>query len=155
MILPSLSPMILKLGIAAVAVALVATSSYVLGRKHVRAAWDAERAANALVAAKAEAANRLTEKSWLELANKAEVRHAQTLRDTTARASDERQRLRDAAATSRIVSTATGTTGRSAEVPRCATRSELLGLGEELIRLAGAADTERAGLMACAQAWPR
>jgi len=149
------TPSLLKYGAIALAIATLAGSAYFKGRSDVKASWDAERAANALVAAKAEAANRLTEKSWLELANKAEVRHAQTLRDTTARASDERQRLRDAAATSRIVSAATSPAGRSAEVPSCATRTELLGIGEAFVGALEAADRERAGLAACAQAWPR
>jgi len=149
------TPSLLKYGAIALAIGTLAGSAYFKGRSDVKASWDAERAANALVAAKAEAANRLTEKSWLELTNKAEVDHAKTLRATTARAADERQRLRDAAATNRIVSSVTGATGRSAEVPSCATRAELLGIGEAFVGALEAADRERAIAMSCAMAWPR
>ena len=153
--IPWLTPSLLKYGAVALAVATLAGSAYLKGRSDVKAAWNAERAANALVAAKAETANRETEKLWLGHVNKAEVEHAQTLRDTVARAADERQRLRDSAATSRRVSEATGAAGVGAQCPKCAARAELLGLGEAYIGALEAADRERAGLAACAQAWPR
>ena len=142
---------------AAIGLAIVALagSAYLKGRSDVHALWNAERAANALLAAKAEASNRQTEKAWLELTNKAEVEYAETLRITTARVATERQRLRDSAATSRRVSEVTGTTRSGQSCPKCATRTELLGIGETLIGLAESADRERAGMMACAGAWPK
>ena len=153
--IPWLTPSLMKYGAIVLAVVALAGSAYFKGRSDVKASWEAERAANALIAAKAEAANRSTEKVWLAHVNKAEVDHAHTLRNTVARAADERQRLRDSAATSRIVSRVTEATGSGAQCPKCATKAELLGIGETLVGLAESADRERAGLMACAQAWPK
>ena len=153
--IPWLTPSLLKYGAVALAVATLAGSAYLKGRSDVKAAWNAERAANALVAAKAETANRETEKLWLGHVNKAEVDHAKTLRDTVARAADERQRLRDSAATSRIVSAVTRTADGCPICPQCATKAELLRIGEAYLGSLESANRERADVMACAKSYPR
>jgi hypothetical protein len=151
-----MSPFLLKVGAVGVVAVTLFVTGCVEGRKQVRVLWDAERASYAVAAAQATARHKETERIWVEYTRGAEVAYGQNMLVTTTRANTERQRLRDAAATrERVVSATTVAPGGCSECPRCATKSELLGLGEGIVDLAQSADSERAGLIACAQAWPR
>lgn len=145
---------LIKYGIIAFFIASLAATAYVKGRKDVRVLWDAEKAAYALALAQKIAANKERERQWTEYAKQAEVLYGQKMLVTVTRARDERQRLRDSAATAVRVSQVTGAPAGCPICHRCATRAELLGIGEEVVRLAESADRERAGLEACAKAWP-
>jgi hypothetical protein len=142
----------LVIGLAVVA---LAASSYATGRKHVRALWDAERGAYALAAAQQAVANKERERQWTEYARQAEASYGKSIEVTTRAAGDERTRLRAAAATALLVPGATRAADGCPICAQCATRTELLGLGEEIVRVAEAADRERAALMSCATSWPR
>ena len=154
--IPIATPTLIKYGVIALAVLTLTVSSYVMGRKHVRAAWDAERAANALVAAQAAAVAEERERVWTNAAVVAGEKYAQQITQiqaSGARARAELNRMRESSGGSRVP----GTTEAAASCSRAggATRDELLGYGATVIELAEAADRARAGLMACLESWPR
>ena len=145
---------VLKYGLIALAVAAVAATAYVKGRKDVRVLWDAERAAIAVTAAKAEAKAKETELMWTQAAVVAGEKYHEQIKVSSNRAQSELARLRQFASGSRPVSTAAESSGCSCQASE-PTRAELVGFGETLVRLVESADTNRAGLEACLAAWPR
>ncbi len=154
--IPMMTPALIKYGVIAAVVAALCLVSYVTGRKHVREAWDAERAANTLVAAQAAAVAEERERVWTNAAVVAGEKYAQQITQiqaSSARARAELNRMRDSSGASRVP----GATEAAASCSRAggATRDELLGFGETVVGLAEAADRARAGLIACLEAWPR
>ena len=145
---------VLKYGLIAFAVAAVAATAYVKGRKDVRVLWDAERAAIAVTAAKAEAKAKETELIWSKAAIVAGEKYHEQIKVSRNRAQSELSRLRDSATRSRPVS-ATAEPSGCPDTAGGATRDELLGYGTAIARLAESAATADAGLRACLAAWPR
>ena len=145
---------VLKYGLIAFAVAAVAATAYVKGRKDVRVLWDAERAAIAVTAAKAEAKAKETELIWSKAAIVAGEKYHEQIKVSRNRAQSELSRLRDSATRSRPVSATAGTASCSCPASE-STRAELVAIGETVIGLVEFADASRAGLEACLAAWPR
>lgn len=146
---------LIKLGVIVLLLGLIVLSAYMKGRHDVRAAWDLERAQIAAVAAKQELQNAQTEKAWLQQANQAEVKYGKALDVTRSRAAAELARLRESYARAGSVPGDTAAAPGCAVCAQCATSAELLGIGAELVRVAEAADRERAAAVSCAGSWPR
>lgn len=150
-----LSPSLLKFaGIAAMCAALF-FGGCVEGRKQIRAQWNAERLALIQAAQEQARQNRERERQWQEYSKQAEVQYGQQVVAASKRAGDARERLRDSASRRPVpVPRVAETPGSCPSCQKCASRTELLGIGEGVVRLAESADRERAGLEACAKAWP-
>ena len=115
-------------------------------------AYVAEVAAKAL---EAERAAREKEKADGDVVRKADATWDKTVRSGSDAARAKREWLRDSATPGRSrVPVAPAPADSCPVCPRCATKAELLAVGERLIGIAEDADRERAGLMACATAWP-
>jgi hypothetical protein len=145
------TPSLIKYGVLAAAILLLCASSYIAGRKHVRASWEKERAENAATAARADVENRRTENLWLTQLNKAEAANAREMRAVKSSSADALQRLRDSAVLGSGVSADTSGAGSGSQ---CATRAELLAAGEAVVGLVERADTARLAVSACLAAWP-
>lgn len=150
------SPALLQVGLYAALGAAVFVGGCNYGKSGEEALRLAERASYADAAAQAEKRNRLKERENNERVQQADIEREKTLDAVVQSGRAELSGLRNAlAARSRRVPDSPTATVSSAPSPRCATAAELLGIGEELVRVATAADTERSAVMACASAWPR
>ena len=132
----------------------VLLAAYLKGRSDVKAQWELERQSIRLAGIQAEAAI----KERMRIAQ-IQVSTAQRMADEAnknnrARASTERERMRNSTTSGGGVPSATTATcgcyGASGP-----TRDELLGYGEAVIRLAESATAARAAVDACYAAWPK
>jgi len=150
-----LIPLPWKLGIVAVAVALVGVSGYVKGRNSLKADMQALR--QGYEVASAQAAGREAERVrvWTNAAVVAGEKFNERAKVADASFDSNLDRLRRAynshSARLRPPASAAG----SCPEPSGPTAGELLKAGEMVAGLVREADRDRAALMACVSAWPR
>lgn len=150
----SLIPLPWKLAGLALLIAVCSVSGYVLGRKHVRQAWDADRAAVTAEMSRLKGKQEERERMWTEAmkvaGEKWNARTEKADRDFDSYLS----RLRDAYARSDRVRSAS-TPAQACPADSIGTKAELLREAEALVGAIRDADRDRAGLEAAVSAWPR
>lgn len=130
---------------------------YKAGYATMAAKHNADMARITAKAAEKQAEARVIERKMADKVGDANVAHAKDVRIAGDLAGAYRRGLRDAAASAGRggVPADPRATDGCPVCPRCATRAELLGIGEALIGVAENADREHAAALACAMAWPR
>ena len=151
-----LIPLPWKLGFLALAIAASGASGYVLGRKHVRMAWDAQRAVDAAAEAKARGIYEERERMWTKATEVAGEKFNERIKIGDAWAARELGRLRASAGSSGRMPSAPGITETCAgAISGGPGISELQRAGEAIVGLVQSADRDRAALVACVDAWPK
>jgi len=141
-------------GGTAVLVALAGVSGYVKGRSDVRALWEAERQGYRVAAAQAQAVAAERVRMWTRAITVAGAKYDERIKAGDSWAATQLDRMRDATATSDRVRAATETPA-GCPATRGPRQADLLAASREIIELARDADQDRAGLIACLEAWPR
>lgn len=150
----SLIPLPYRIAILAAVVAALCASSYVLGRKHVRAQFDAYKQAQAVEAALVKGEQEQRERMWTQAMTEAGRLYDERHKQADASFDASLDRLRSAYASTRGVRLAPGSAALCPETGR-ATAADLLRAGEALAGIARDADQDRAALVSCVGAWPR
>ena len=147
-------PLPWKLGILALVLAAYGASAYVLGRKHVRQAWMAERASVAAEMARLEGQIEERERIWANAMKVAGEKYSERAAQADRNFGVGLDRLRRAYA-SRTRMPIPTPAPEGCPGPSGPTAADLLRAGETIAGLARDADRDRAALMACVEAWPR
>ena len=149
-----LIPFPYRIGIAAALVAALCLSSYVAGRKAVRAQLDALRQSYEVAAAQSAAREAERLRMWTNAVKVSGEKYAERAKVADASFDSSLDRLRNAYSSIKGVRFAAPASG---ECPAAGgpTRAELLEHGETLARLVREADRTDAALASCVAAWPR
>jgi hypothetical protein len=149
-----LIPFPYKLGALALAVALVATSGFVAGRKSLRGQMDALRQSYEIAAAQSAAREAERVRQWSNAVKVASEKYDERAKIADSSFDASLDRLRNAYSSVKGVRFAAAVAGECPG-PSGPTGAELLGMGETLARLVREADRDRAALDACYRSWPR
>lgn len=147
-------PTLWKLGALALLLATVAASSYVAGRKAVRAQMEALQQSYAVAAAQAAGREAERGRVWKSAVTTAGVKYEEARKVADTGHSTSLERLRNAYTGRDRVRPASAAPA-DCPGPSGPTAGELLQQGEILAGIIRDADQDRAGLMACVGAWPR
>lgn len=149
-----LIPLPWRIGLLAALLAVLSASGYVMGRKHVRAEFNAYKAAQAVEVARIKGQQQERERQAREriadVERKAKVHEQVRERNTN----DALDRMRHAYASTRGLRLAPGSTA-ICPADSIGTKAELLREAETLIGAIRDADKDRAGLTDAMASWPR
>lgn len=138
----------------ALLVATVGASCYVLGRKHVRAEFNAYKAAQAVEVARIKGQQQERERMWTQAMTVAGKQYDEQAKVADQSFDTSLDRLRRAYASTNRVRPAAASACECPE-PSGPTAADLLRAGETLAGIARDADRDRAALVSCVAGWPR
>ena len=150
----SLIPLPWKIGLVAAFLAVLAGSSWVAGRKSLRGEMDALRRSYELAAAQAAGREAERGRIWKQASIVAGEKYVEKITAGNTWADSQFKRMRDASATRDRVRDATAAPA-GCPATRGPGQAELLAASRTVIEIARDANQDRAGLIACLEAWPR